>query len=330
MSLTTPALPAGLDWELEMQALRLALAIQETGSISAAASRLGYSQPAVSQQLRRAEAGLGVAIVTRAGRGVRLTEAGALLAARARIVHAELADAFSSLADLAEGVTGHVRVAAFPSASSALVPAILADMRERHPRIDVSFVEEEPPAALRMLADGAVDLAITFSYEGDPGDPHRASVRTLLDRELFTEPVYAVLPAGHPAATGPSAELAALAEEDWIAGCPRCRGHLLEVCRTAGFAPRIRRETDNVIAVLGMVRAGLGVGLLPALAVDGIGVPAGVALLPTTPASPRTVHAVTGRDAERVPAIAAAVAAIRRVVALAPTPGSRAEIPSPG
>lgn len=314
MDVTTPRLPPGLDWELEMQALGLALAIQETGSISAAARRLGYSQPAVSQQLRRAEAGLGVAIVTRAGRGVRLTEAGTLLASRARIVHAELADAFSSLADLAEGITGHVRVAAFPSASSALVPAILAHMRERHPRIDVSFIEEEPPAALRMLAEGGVDLAITFSYEDDPGDPHRASIRTLRDRKLFTEPVYAVLPSGHPGATGTSAALAELANEDWIAGCPRCRGHLLEVCRTAGFAPRIRRETDNVIAVLGMVRAGLGVGLLPALAVAGIGVPSGVALLPTSPASPRTVHAVTGPDADRIPAVAAAIAAIRQVI----------------
>ncbi len=315
MNTTTPTLPPGLDWELEMRALAFALAIQETGSISGAARRLGFSQPNVSQQLRRVEAGLGVAIVTRAGRGVRLTEAGSLLAARARLVHAELADAFSSLADLAEGVTGHVRVVAFPSASSALVPAILAHMRERHPGIDVSFIEEEPPEALRMLADGAVDLAITFSYDGDSGDPHRASVRGLRDRELFTEPIYAVLPDAHPAAAAPTAALAELADEDWIAGCPRCRGHLLEVCRTAGYVPRIRRETDNVIAVLGMVRAGLGVGLLPSIAVAGIGVPAGVRLLPTEPAGPRTVHAVTGADAERVPAVAAAIAAIREVVA---------------
>jgi len=314
---TSPAsgLPPGLDWELEMQGLKLALAIQETGSISAAARRLGYSQPAVSQQLRRVESALGVAIVTRAGRGVRLTEAGALLAARARVVHAELADAFASLADLAEGITGHVRVAAFPSASSALVPAILAHMRERHPGIDVSFIEEEPPEALRMLAEGTVDLAITFSYESDSGDPHRASVRGLRDRELFAEPIYAVLPAGHPVAEAATADLAALADEEWIAGCPRCRGHLLEVCRTAGFVPRIRRETDNVIAVLGMVRAGLGVGLLPSIAVAGIGVPEGVALRPTSPASPRTVHAVTGPDAERVPAVAAALTAIDAVVA---------------
>ncbi|OJX65966.1 MAG: hypothetical protein BGO95_05675 [Micrococcales bacterium 73-13] len=308
-----PPLP-DLDWEFELRALVLAHAIQEAGSISAAARRLGVSQPNVSQQLRRVESALGVALVARAGRGIRLTEAGALLASRARVVHAELADAFASLADLAGGVTGHVRVAAFPSASSALVPAILAHMRERHPRIDVSFIEEEPPEALRMLADGLVDLAVTFSYDEDPGDPHRASVRGFRDRVLFTEPVYAALPEGHPAAAGDGAPLAELADEDWIAGCPRCRGHLLEVCRAAGYVPRIRRETDNVIAVLGMVRAGLGVGLLPALAVAGIGIPAGVELRPTSPASPRTVHAVTGPDAERVPAVAAALAAIGAVV----------------
>jgi len=308
-------LPPGLDWELEMQALKLALAIQETGSISAAARRLGYSQPAVSQQLRRVEAGLDVAIVTRVGRGVRLTEAGTLLAARARVVHSELADAFASVADLASGITGHVRVAAFPSASSALVPPILAQMRERHPRIEVTFIEEEPPEASRMLADGTVDLAITFGYEGDSNDPHRASVRGLNVRPLFTEPIFAVLPAAHPAAAGEVAAMQDLADEDWIAGCPRCRGHLLEVCRTAGFVPRIRRETDNVIAVLSMVRAGLGVGLLPSISVAGIGVPDGVRLLATAPASPRTVYTVTGPDAERVPAVAAAVAAITEVVA---------------
>ena len=305
----------GLDRDLEMRALALAQAIQETGSISAAARRLGYSQPAVSQQLRRVEAALGLAIVTRTGRGVRLTEVGSLLAARARIVHAELADAFASVSDLAEGITGHVRVAAFPSASSALVPAVLARMRERHPGIDVAFVEEEPPEAARMLADGAVDLAITFSYDDDASDPHRASVRGLVARPLFTEPVYAVLPAEHPVARGDRAALAELEDADWIAGCPRCRGHLLDVCGSVGFAPRIRRETDNVIAVLGMVRAGLGVGLLPSIAVAGIGVPAGVRLLPTDPPSPRTVHAVTGPEAERVPAVAAALGVIRDVVA---------------
>lgn len=305
----------GLGWELELQALKLALAIQEAGSISAAARRLGYSQPAVSQQLRRVEAGLGLAIVTKAGRGVRLTEAGTLLAARGRIVRAELADAFSSASDLAEGITGRVRVAAFPSASSGLVPSVLASMRERHPAIDVAFIEEEPPEAAKLLVAGGVDVAITFSYDDDSGDPHRASVRGLADRRLFTEPVYAVLPADHPAAGGDRAALAGLADADWIAGCPRCRGHLLDVCRTVGYEPHILRETDNVIAVLGMVRAGLGVALLPAIAVAGIGVPPGVKLLPTDPASPRTVHAITGPDAERVPAIAAALDAIGDVVA---------------
>jgi len=293
----------------EMQALTLAAAIQETGSITGAAKKLGYSQPAISQQLRRVEQQLGIALVTRVGRGVRLTEAGQMLAQRARAIQGELEATFGAVADLAEGVTGHVRIAAFPSASSSLVPALLAEMRSRHPGIDVSFIEEEPPEAAAMLADGVVDVALTFSYD-DANDPHRTSVRGLAARELFTEPVYAVLPSAHPAAAGATASIASLAEADWIAGCPRCRGHLLSVCGEAGFSPRIMRETDNVIAVLGMVRAGLGVGLLPSIALASVGVPEGVTLRPTAPASPRTVHVVTTNDARRVPAIAATLTAI--------------------
>ncbi len=299
--------------QIEMQALTLAAAIQEAGSITGAAKRLGYSQPAVSQQLHRIEQRLGVAIVTRAGRGIRLTEAGQMLASRARSIQVELESAFGAVQDLAEGVTGHVRIAAFPSASSSLVPALLAEMRQRHPGIDVSFIEEEPPEAAAMLADGVVDLALTFSY-ADANDPHRTSIRGLASRKLFSEPVYVALPADHPQAQGTKASIAALADADWIAGCPRCRGHLLAVCEESGFAPRIMRETDNTIAVLGLVRAGLGVGLLPSIALASVGVPDGVRLMPTSPAGPRTIHAVTTNDARRAPAVAAALDAIDDVV----------------
>lgn len=306
--------PHRMPWELELQALTLARAIHEEGTLTRAALSLGISQPAASQQLRRVEAALGLALVTKAGRGVRLTEAGQLLASRARIVHTELADAFERVDDLAHGVTGRVRIAAFPSASSAIVPELLAAMRARHPGIDVAFVEEEPPEAAGMLADGAVDLAITFSY-ADAGDPHRRSVRGLDVRDLFSEPTYVVLPADHRLAAADTVDLADLAGDDWIAGCPRCRGHLLAVCDSAGFAPHILRETDNVPAVLGMVRAGLGVAILPSISVRGIGVPDGVRLLPTDPPSPRTVHVVTAPGARRIPAVAAALAALDDVVA---------------
>jgi len=299
--------------QTEMQALTLAAAIAETGSITGAAGQLGYSQPAVSQQLRRIEQQLGVALVTRVGRGVRLTEAGQMLAQRARGIQAEIEATFGAVSDLAEGVTGHVRIAAFPSASSSLVPALLAEMRERHPGIDVSFIEEEPPEAAAMLAEGAIDIALTFSY-ADPNDPHTVSVRGLSTKRLFSEPVLVALPADHPVARGKQAPIAALADADWIAGCPRCRGHLLAVCEEAGFTPRIMRETDNVIAVLGMVRAGLGVGLLPSISLASVGVPDGVALLPAAPASPRTIHVVTANGANRVPAVSAALTAIDDVV----------------
>lgn len=293
-----------------MQALTLAAAIQDTGSITGAAKRLGYSQPAVSQQLRKVEERLGVTLVTRVGRSVQLTEAGLVLAGRARVIGAEIASTFGEIADLASGITGHVRIAAFPSASSSLLPELLAAMRREHPGIDVQSVEEEPPEAARMLADGEVDAAITFSYEDDAGDPHRASTRGLVARTLFTEPVLTVLPAEHSAAAGDRADIAALADDEWIAGCPRCRGHLLSICVRSGFEPRVMRETDNVIAVLGMVRAGLGVGLLPAIALASVGVPDGVVLRPTAPASPRSVHVLTAHGARRVPSVSAMLGAL--------------------
>ncbi|OJX65895.1 MAG: hypothetical protein BGO95_05625 [Micrococcales bacterium 73-13] len=301
--------------DFEMQALTLAAAIQQAGSITGAAKHLGYSQPAVSQQLRKVEDRLGVPIVTRVGRSVRLTEAGIVLADRARVVNAEIESTFSAIADIVGGITGRVRIAAFESASSSVVPAILARMRDRHPGISVSIVKDDPSGAASKLADGELDIAITYSYEGDADDPHAALMRGLAVRRLFTEPVYIVLPADHPLAGGEQVPLAALADADWIGGCMQTRGHLLSVCREAGFQPRIVRETDSAVTVLGLVRAGLGVGMLASISVAAVGLPSGVRMLPSAPGGTRTVNVVTTDGARRVAAIAATLQAIDDVAA---------------
>src|SRR5688572_21055823 len=156
--------------ELDVHSVRIVRAIAEHGTISGAARALGYSQPAISQHLRRAEARLGVPLLVRAGRGVRLTEPGQVLARHAIAISSALDAASGELADLVGLRTGTVRIAAFPSASSTLVPRLLRRMRDTQPGITMTYLESEEPEALRLLREGLVDLAITTAFPGDRAD----------------------------------------------------------------------------------------------------------------------------------------------------------------
>lgn len=303
-------LAEGLAAAIELQTVRVVRAIAEHGTLTAAAAALGYSQPAVSQQLRRFEQRTGIALVERVGRGIRLTEAGRALARHANAVATSLEAAAGELAELRGLRAGRVRLIAFPSASPSLVPKLIATLAASHPGISVTYVEAEPPEAVAAVREDRADLAITFSYPGDRLDPHRESARGLEVRAFGSEPVRLVLPAGHPLAAADVVALDALAAEPWIAGCPRCRGHLLELCDAAGFAPRIAFETDNFVAVEGMVAQGLGVALLPALALAAAPRHPDVVTRPTDRGDERSLHLVTARGAERVPAVAAALAAL--------------------
>ena len=300
---------------LDLQTVRVVHQIAEHGSLTAAAEWLGYSQPAVSQQLRRFEDRTGIALVERVGRGIRLTESGRVLARHAQDVATALEAAAGELAELRGLRAGRVRLVAFPSASATLVPRLIASLAAAHPGIDVTYVEAEPPEAVRAVRADQADLAITFSYPGDRDDPHQASARGLDVRVYGDEPMQLVLPAGHAAAASDFVDLGMLRDESWIAGCPRCRGHLLELAGAAGFVPRIAFETDNFVAVEGMVAQGLGVALLPALALAASPRNADVVARPTARADVRSLHLVTARGAERVPAVAAALAALESLAA---------------
>jgi molybdate transport repressor ModE-like protein len=302
-----------LDPQLDLQSVRIVRAIADSGSITGAARALGYSQPAVSQHLQRAEARLGLPLVTRTGRTVRLTEAGQVLARHAVSITSALDAAAGDLADLAGLRTGTVRLAAFPTASSTIVPRLLAMLVQKHPGIRVSYVEAQPPQAVAMVRDGSVDLAVTFSYPGDRSDPHRDSANGLATETLFTEEMVVVLPAGHPHAAQEAIDVAALGEERWIAGCPRCRGHLLAVCEVAGFSPAIELETDNANAVLSMVASGLGVAMLPRLALSTASMPAGAVIRAHTPASMRSIHLVSSEGSRTVPSLAATMTLLHRL-----------------
>lgn len=299
------------DDDLDSHSLRIVLAIAELGSITAAATRMGYSQPALSQHLRRLESRLGLPIVERAGRSVRLTDAGEVLARHAQAVRTALDAAAGELSELQGLRAGRVRVAAFPSASATIVPRLLAGMADRHPGVRMSYLEAEPPEAVAAVRESRADIALTFSYPGDRDDPHTESARGLSVRTVGREPVLVVLPREHPRAAEAAVDVRALSEENWIAGCPRCRGHLVEVCEVSGYAPRIGYETDNFIAVLNMVSAGLGVAMLPRLAVASARIPDDVVALPTSHDDHRTMHVVMAEGAERVPAIDASMRVLK-------------------
>lgn len=295
--------------------LRVVKAIADEGSITGAARALGYSQPAVSQQLKRLEQRLGVAIVERVGRSVRLTDAGRILARHATAVTTALDAAAGELAELRGLRSARVRLVGFPSASPTIVPRLLADLAQRHPGISLTYVEAEPPEAVEAVREDRTDIALTFSYPGDRDDPHGSSARGLAVHTVGADELLAVLPTGHPAATADIIDVATLADDDWIAGCPRCRGHLLELCGRAGFAPRIAFETDNFVAVEGLVAQGIGVATLPRMAVESFPQLPGVAVVPLPAGEQRRIHTVTARGADRVPAVRVTLDALARLIA---------------
>lgn len=292
------------NYALDLQTLRIVQAIADTGTITGAAKHLGYSQPAVSQHLRKLESRLDLPIIDRVGRSVRLTEAGRVIARHAITINSAVKAVSEELAELSGMRTGQVRIAAFPTASSTIVPAILLELADRYPGIAASYVEAEPPEAVEMLRNGTVDVVLTFSYTGNHDDPHRASTTGLAVATVFEDEIMLALPESR---WGPDAQLSLdqLSEEKWITGCERCKQHLLEVCEDVGFIATAPLQTENYAALLAMVGGGLGVGLVSRLALSGVPIPDGVFLRRFPPIGPRRIHLVTSPTARHVPSIAA-------------------------
>jgi DNA-binding transcriptional LysR family regulator len=274
---------------LDVTRLRVLVAVARHGSVTAAAHALNYAQPSVSHHLARLEAETGTKLVQRAGRGIRLTDAGRLLAERAVEVIGRLDAAENELVVFAGLRAGRLRLAAFPSALGTIVPTAAAILDDRNPGFDLRLTEAEPPEALRMLRAGYVDVALIFRHEADDGGARRplspladdpppaiADHDDLRELVLLSEPVHLIMPdtavCGGEPPLAPAvtelwpADLARLSDQRWIAGCDRCREHLLRQCAQAGFTPRIAFTTDDFVAAQALVTAGLGVTLLPGLA----------------------------------------------------------------
>jgi len=247
---------------IDLRRLEALVALHRTGTVSGAAERLHYGQPPVSHHLRRLEAETGSVLLQRVGRGVRLTPEGERLARRGEEILGLLERAEAELSASTSLQSGRVRLAAFPSAAATLVPTTIALLAQRHPGITLDLTEAEPPEAAELLRAGTVDLAITFSYPGSsPADPASGLSTTT----LMTDPLFLVTSADErPSRAG----LETYADRRWITGCERCRTQLMSLCERAGFTPAIAFASDDYVAVQSLVATGLGVTLLPGLALE--------------------------------------------------------------
>ena len=275
----------------------------ERGSFSDAADALSYSQSAVSQAIAALEAEMGAPLIERSRGGVRPTAAGAALAAHVGGILARMETAEDEIAAIAAGRGGHLRTASFPTAGATLMPQAIAGFRASHPGVEVTLAEGEPEEIGPRLRAGEFDLALLFEFEG-VGDRLTAGLRRF---DLLEDPLHLALPSG--ASVWPSAarrpRLADLRDESWVqtSATSPCARHVVRSCHAAGFEPRVSFESDDYVTVQGLVAAGVGVGLIPQLALSTVRDDIEVrALRPSSPV--RRVFAAMPRAAAVTPALA--------------------------
>jgi molybdate transport repressor ModE-like protein len=325
---------------LDVTRLRVLAAVARHGSVTAAARALNYAQPSVSHHLARLEAETGARLVERSGRGVRLTDAGRLLAGRAEEILGRLDAAEHELAAHVGQREERIRVAGFPSALATVVPTAAARLRADYPDAELLLAEAEPQGAVRMLRAGRVDVALVFAYlqQGPGPQPGISAVpeggqhagrdeeEGVRARPLLDEPVHLVTQAGAPAPPRTAGSpLAGYAEHRWIAGCERCRAHLVWQCELAGFTPQIAFTTDDVLAAQALAAAGLGVALLPDLALRAARHP-GVRTEPL-PGARRQVLALTYGEPPGPPAVECLLDTLADAAAAPPAAPARGQAP---
>ncbi|WP_441247737.1 LysR family transcriptional regulator [Kitasatospora sp. McL0602] len=287
---------------IDARRLRTLRAVADHRTVTAAAAALYLTPSAVSQQLAALELETGHHLLTRDGRGVRLTAAGEILLGHADTVLAQLERAEADLAAYGAGAAGEVTVAAFATGITlVLAPAITA-LASTAPGLRLKVLDAEGDASLPMLLDSRADIAVAVEYRGAP----RADDRRLTRVPLYAEPFQAVLPLSHPlaAAEGPVA-VADLAAEPWIGPYPGnpCHDVVLLACEHAGFQPSLVHSSDDFRAVVALASAGAGVALVPRSALRGADLSA-VAVRPVdSELATRKVFAAVRTGAEQHPLI---------------------------
>jgi molybdate transport repressor ModE-like protein len=287
---------------LDVKRMRVLREVAKQGSFSAAAEELSYTQSAVSQQIAALEREAGTMLVERGARGIRLTDAGEAVVRHADAVLATLAEAEAELEAIAGLRGGRLRLASFSTAGATLVPLAIATFRAQHPAVELSLVESDPEDSVPMLKAGELELALIFEPNGITEDPDGGVERL----PLLDDPMYAVLRKDHPLAAKPRLRLKDLAGEQWInptVNCS-CANLVTRACNAAGFDPHVAFESDDYGAIQGLVAAGVGVALIPDLALTTVR--EGIVIRSLGSQAPvRHVMAATLPGAYRSPATAA-------------------------
>jgi DNA-binding transcriptional LysR family regulator len=250
---------------LNLVRLSILREVVQRGSFSAAAEALDYTQSAVSQAVARLEAETGAPLLVRDRRGVRATAAGATLLTHAETILAQVQAAEDDVAAVLGVRGGRLRIASFPSAGSTLIPQAVAAFRALHPDVELSLGEGEPEDITPRLKAGEFDLALLFEFPGEA-----QMFKGLATTPLIHDPMWVALPVEHQLARKHNLALIDLREQDWVQTSARsaCARHVVSVCREAGFEPRVSFESDDYDTVQGLVAAGVGVALIPRLALS--------------------------------------------------------------
>jgi DNA-binding transcriptional LysR family regulator len=284
---------------LNLERLRVLRAVAVTGSVAGAASTLHVTNSAVSQQMARLEREVGQPLVERQGRGIRLTEAGLLLARDADDLLTRAEGVAARVAGHRGAVTGPLPVAAFATAARGLLPAVLTDLRAHHPGLAVSLSELEPHDSIPALSHGHIDIAVAQDWAEDALPvPDGLSRRHLLD-DVFD----VALPAGHPLAGRGAVTIADLTGQDWIGWSPGqiCHDWLIRTLPAPGTEPRIAHTASEHSTQLALVAAGLGAAVIPRLGREPA--PPGVSFVPIDPPPVRRVFALWRAASTARPAI---------------------------
>jgi DNA-binding transcriptional LysR family regulator len=287
---------------LDVRRMKVLREVAARGSFSAAAEALSFTQSAISQQVAALERETGTKLVERGPRGIRLTQAGEVVVKHADAVMSRLSCAEEELQALAGLRGGKLALSTFQSAGATLVPRAVAAFHRRYPDVELALAQAEPEDATEMLRAGELDLAIVYDFDGIPGGLDDA-----LDKTHLIDDRYDLLVArDHPLAEKARIRMGDLAEERWVnstQGCG-CRQAVLHACAQAGFEPRVAFETDEILAVQALVANGMGVTLMPQLALTAVH--PGVAVRPLGRDAPiRHIYAARLNDAYRSPATVA-------------------------
>jgi DNA-binding transcriptional LysR family regulator len=295
--------------EFDLRRLRLLRELEERGTLWAVAAALSYSPSAVSQQLAVLEKEVGVPLLEKAGRGVRLTDAGRLLSHHAAVLLSAAEAAHADLASLTGEIRGTVRAGGLQSATRRVLIPVVAGMVVDHPQVRVEVSELELEQALPELRLGTLDVVISDEYDGHPR-PRPAGLRFEL---LLEEPLKLVLPAAHPLAVhGGPVPVEALRHDVWADSEPNTGHHALVIstCRSlGGYEPDLRHHSNDADVQLELVRAAGAVALMPALTLPAAEPALAVRDIAGTAISRRLV--VITRDSPTGPALDTFLAAVR-------------------